>query len=916
MGDVPAEQRVRVGVRVRPINRADQGHDDLSVKTERQMVYLDEGTRTHAFPYDFVFGSDSSQKDFYDELGVQVVKDAWDGYNSTVFAYGQTGSGKTYSMTGVLGDSEKEGLMPRVCREIFRRIESEQAGDRGLEVIAAMSYLEVYNEQLFDLQQSDPKPSAELIQSGKGSLTALVMREKKKGGRSLFYADNLRVVPVRNTEMIFSNISSCDRFRRKAETDMNAFSSRSHAIFVLTLAFRHNPPQPTDRECKITLVDLAGSEKIGKTGNTSDDRLKEAQKINLSLMTLGRCLMSFGDGKAAHVPTRDSVLTKLLSDVFGGNSRTIMLATISPTRYNFAETKNTLDYATSAKKIRLHAKQNFFPRPVDVEALRNELDRIAKIIVQESDEQAMQRAALNQKLREIKKERKHWQGVLAARGPGGATSTQLEELQRQIDHVRAENVELEQELNRLKDEAQDLGESDGDAEDERVEDALRRATEQCERLALADPDEEAFPDMGGMGGAGDAMHGGLPPGAQGQDRIESPGDSNRYEIRSYFGHKDGVYSSSFSPDGRHLVSCGRDETVRIWDVMNGFEKQKIQAHKGHVLTCAFHPNGREVASGGKDAHVKTWDVESGSRLLKMSEHNSFVYCIVYSRNGSLLASASKDKRAKVWDSKRGKCLATLKGHLQHVTSVQFANNDPHIVVTGSADRTIKIWNWQGAQQVSSFPNLSDPNQAQHASIVWSVCFSPDDNFVLSSSQDSSVRLWDRRMAQPAPIRVFRGHTAPVHHAIFLPRGDKLVSASRDRTLKVWNADTGVVMSTLIGHLNTVYRCDVYHNAILSCASDSIVKIWHKSNLTQPCSASAPQQIQPMAGAAGMNHPMFQNHPFPVGQGESGYGAGGAAGQPTFGAPAAPSGYGGAPPAYGAGGGSAFGAPQSARPGAP
>lgn len=295
------------------------------------------------------------QQHIYASFGEEFLDHNFDGYHTCIFAYGQTGSGKSYTM---MGTPEQPGLIPRTCQGLFERIHEEQNGSITYNV--HVSYFEIYNEHVKDLLTPRTNPP-----------NYLKIRESKSDG---VYVQNLTDEPVRSYEDIERLMKIGDLNRTTASTKMNDTSSRSHAVFTLTLKqIQHDiaTDSTIERLARMRLVDLAGSERANRTEATGQ-RLREGGNINQSLTTLGRVIAALADPKrqravraggqnqskrrAEVVPYRDSVLTWLLKDSLGGNSKTAMVACISPTDYD--ETLSTLRYADQAKRIRTKAHVN------------------------------------------------------------------------------------------------------------------------------------------------------------------------------------------------------------------------------------------------------------------------------------------------------------------------------------------------------------------------------------------------------------------------------------------------------------------------------------------------------------------------------------------------------------------------------
>ncbi|EWC45992.1 hypothetical protein DRE_04785 [Drechslerella stenobrocha 248] len=305
----------------------------------------------------------AGQDDLFQDLGGPLLDNAFQGYNNCIFAYGQTGSGKSYSM---MGYGEEYGIIPKICQNIFTRMNSEK--DPNVMSTVEVSYLEIYNEKVRDL----------LNPSNKG---ALKVREHPSLGP---YVEDLAKLVVTSFREIENLMDEGNKARTVAATNMNETSSRSHAVFTLILTQKRHDVETgfdTEKVSRISLVDLAGSERANSTGATGA-RLKEGAEINRSLSTLGRVIAALADLSSAKkkkdvlVPYRDSVLTWLLKDSLGGNSMTAMIAAISPADINWDETLSTLRYADSAKRIKNHAVVNEDPNARMIRELKEELTQL------------------------------------------------------------------------------------------------------------------------------------------------------------------------------------------------------------------------------------------------------------------------------------------------------------------------------------------------------------------------------------------------------------------------------------------------------------------------------------------------------------------------------------------------------------
>jgi kinesin family protein 13 len=401
--------KIKVAVRVRPFNRRElELGTQCVVKMEKQQTILQQPTtldkmerkQPKSFAFDHCFCSVdplaegfASQEVVFDSLGRDILDNAFQGYNACIFAYGQTGSGKSYSM---MGTQDNKGIIPRLCDSLFGLIAKQQSSELTYKV--EVSYMEIYNEKVHDLL--DPQTNKQ----------SLKVREHNVLGP---YVDGLSQLAVTSFQDIDNLMAEGNKSRTVAATNMNSESSRSHAVFtvILTQTLVDTQSGVTgEKVSRMSLVDLAGSERAVKTGAVGD-RLKEGSNINKSLTTLGLVISKLADqssgnkNKDKFVPYRDSVLTWILKDNLGGNSKTVMVATISPAADNYEETLSTLRYADRAKRIVNHAVVNEDPNARIIRELRQEVEALKEMLKHATGSPVgdIQRVDIHQKLSESEK---------------------------------------------------------------------------------------------------------------------------------------------------------------------------------------------------------------------------------------------------------------------------------------------------------------------------------------------------------------------------------------------------------------------------------------------------------------------------------------------------------------------------------
>ncbi|CAI2379027.1 unnamed protein product [Moneuplotes crassus] len=390
---------VKVAVRVRPFNGREKNMSSrciIEMQDNMTKITDPDSGKEKKFYFDYSYwshdgytedsegilspngpGSNYADQDkVFNDLGIGVLDNAWKGYHTCLFAYGQTGSGKSYS---IVGYGKNEGIIPKACREIFERISDARAKPSNItEFQVTISMIEIYNEKVHDLFQPPNKREK----------AGLKVRENK----GEVFVDGLKKVPVESYEEIEKQISIGTSNRTIASTNMNSTSSRAHTVTTITFkqTVMENGKPTNQKRSDINLVDLAGSERQSGTGATGE-RLKEGSNINKSLSFLGKCITVLAEkstgkskGKVV-VPYRESQLTRILQNALGGNSKTSMIAALSPASVNYDETLSTLRYANQVKAIKNVAKINESAHDKLIRELREENERLKKMMDKNGD---------------------------------------------------------------------------------------------------------------------------------------------------------------------------------------------------------------------------------------------------------------------------------------------------------------------------------------------------------------------------------------------------------------------------------------------------------------------------------------------------------------------------------------------------
>ncbi|XP_035801706.2 kinesin-like protein KIF1A isoform X15 [Amphiprion ocellaris] len=379
---------VKVAVRVRPFNSREIGKESKCIiqmsGNTTTIINPKQAKDNKSFNFDYSYWSHTSPEDVnyasqmrvYKDIGEEMLLHAFEGYNVCIFAYGQTGAGKSYTMMGKQDVKDQQGIIPLLCEDLFTKINDNT--DNSMSYSVEVSYMEIYCERVRDLL--NPK--------NKGNLR---VREHPLMGP---YVEDLSKLAVTSYNDIQDLMDSGNKARTVAATNMNETSSRSHAVFnIIFTQKRHDAEtdNTSEKVSKISLVDLAGSERADSTG-AKGTRLKEGANINKSLTTLGKVISALAEVDSgpnknkkkkkveSFIPYRDSVLTWLLRENLGGNSRTAMVAALSPADINYDETLSTLRYADRAKQIRCNAVINEDPNNRLVRELKEEVSRLKDLL--------------------------------------------------------------------------------------------------------------------------------------------------------------------------------------------------------------------------------------------------------------------------------------------------------------------------------------------------------------------------------------------------------------------------------------------------------------------------------------------------------------------------------------------------------
>ncbi|XP_053086419.1 kinesin-like protein KIF1A isoform X10 [Pangasianodon hypophthalmus] len=379
---------VKVAVRVRPFNSREMSKESKCIiqmsGNTTTIINPKVPKETKSFSFDYSYWSHTSPEDInyasqqqvYSDIGEEMLLHAFEGYNVCIFAYGQTGAGKSYTMMGKQ-EKDQQGIIPQLCEDLFTKINDSNT-DNSMSYSVEVSYMEIYCERVRDLL--NPK--------NKGNLR---VREHPLLGP---YVEDLSKLAVMSYNDIQDLMDSGNKARTVAATNMNETSSRSHAVFNIIFTQRRHDSETdntSEKVSKISLVDLAGSERADSTG-AKGTRLKEGANINKSLTTLGKVISALAEVDSgsnknkkkkkveSFIPYRDSVLTWLLRENLGGNSRTAMVAALSPADINYDETLSTLRYADRAKQIRCNAVINEDPNNRLVRELKDEVSRLKELL--------------------------------------------------------------------------------------------------------------------------------------------------------------------------------------------------------------------------------------------------------------------------------------------------------------------------------------------------------------------------------------------------------------------------------------------------------------------------------------------------------------------------------------------------------
>ena len=458
------KENIHVIIRFRPKNKREKREEKESKQQDIPPIFQNNdeqrhgvleicGTKSkapHNFAFDRILDSTISQQDTFYHVAQHVCDDVLEGFNGTIFAYGQTGSGKTYTMFGPEDDNgqspKKMGIIPRSISYIFSEIEED---DEILEARIKVSFVEIYKERLRDLLNPNKKQNKLAIRMGENGQIRI---SNVTQTHVLTLLDVLQLIEIANS------------YRTKAETSMNHSSSRSHMLMTLTVALKIE--DGSIRIGKLNFCDLAGSEKVRKT-NATGNRLKEAQKINLSLTILGQVISALSQNKK-HVPFRDSKLTHILKDSLGGNCKTTLIVNCTKSMFNREETINSLRFGSRCKLITNNVKVNRIYSNNElmsmIEKLKKQNTHLSLLlskkggVINENDAFSPKGNKLFNRNKKKKKQQQQQPQEQKQQNDNIINNEIIEKLKKEIESLQNKNHYLQQENNKIEEKRHEISE--------------------------------------------------------------------------------------------------------------------------------------------------------------------------------------------------------------------------------------------------------------------------------------------------------------------------------------------------------------------------------------------------------------------------------------------------------------------------